>query len=636
MGPEAAVTGDPGARRLLCVQRDLAVTRNGLLANRNRQGSGNGPSSQESRLHPLFWQAKVSLPLCNRSGLAAKGQASVGPRVVRLLKRISPSHVSRLVPLVVVKAIDRMMRGWRRSGGAQERFKGISPRLTHHDAASTVQPVVDILRIVATGLRSSPRAVFPRESVSSGVPMSRREHSDALALQTPTTLRGSGRQLVADYIHRVAAGAATPPDRIADVRLVRCSSFNGQAMKGLSGQIANVRSLWHRPIIARIILIGFAFVWPSTVRAQALAPVISHQFWDDSGVLCANCTLDTWASGTTTDQATYTDSALTTENANPITLSSAGRATIFLSANNYRFRLQTSAGVTIWDVDNVSYVPSGAGNTDVTAVAGVAITAGQVVYLSDGSGALTAGRWYLADSDNTYSSTSAPLVGIAVGAIASAGTGTVRLSGRITGLTSLTAGESYFISATAGALTGTPPTNARLIGAADTTTTLLMDGETGSLRLPDSDGTHTLSLITSSNLTADRRVTINPGDLNRQLTISGDATLNQDVSSTATPTFRAVSEAYSTVTSSFAVSVSTDSFIACDATSGAVTATLPTAATAGPGRAFTMKKTDSSGNACIFARAGSDTIDGATSLSNAVQYDSFSILSDGISAWHIF
>jgi hypothetical protein len=64
-------------------------------------------------------------------------------------------------------------------------------------------------------------------------------------------------------------------------------------------------------------------------------------------------------------------------------------------------------------------------------------------------------------------------VGFAVAAMASAGSGTIRLSGRVTGLSSLSAGSSYYVSGTAGALTATMPSNARFVGQADSTTTLI-------------------------------------------------------------------------------------------------------------------------------------------------------------------
>ena len=292
------------------------------------------------------------------------------------------------------------------------------------------------------------------------------------------------------------------------------------------------------------LLTGLILLLPASAQAQGtIIPNIAQTFLDASGNECSGCLLDTWQAGTTTALATYSNSTLTTPNANPVVMDSAGRPTtgaIYLSAVSYAFRLRTSAGVTLWTLDPVTAIPTASGNVDVTGTAGEAITAGQAVYLSDGSGALTAGRWYLTDSDNTYSSTTAFLVGIAPTAIASAASGSIRIVGRVTGLSGLTAGDLLYAGATAGALTGTPPTNARFIGKADSTTTLVMGGGTGGVNLPDSDGTHTLSVRTSSDLTADRLLTLVPGDAARTLTLTGNATVNQDVSSTASPTFAGV------------------------------------------------------------------------------------------------
>jgi hypothetical protein len=63
-----------------------------------------------------------------------------------------------------------------------------------------------------------------------------------------------------------------------------------------------------------------------------------------------------YAAGTTTPQDTYTSSALTSANANPVVLDSAGRATIFLASSSYKVILKTSAGVTVWSVDNVQAI----------------------------------------------------------------------------------------------------------------------------------------------------------------------------------------------------------------------------------------------------------------------------------------
>ena len=72
----------------------------------------------------------------------------------------------------------------------------------------------------------------------------------------------------------------------------------------------------------------------------------------------------------------------------------------------------------------------------------------------------------------------------------------------------------------------------------------------------------------------------------------------------------------------------------CNATSAAIIATLPSAATAGNGFKVAFKKTDSSANAVTLTPNGADTIDGATTYALSSQYSSIIITSDG-SNWHI-
>lgn len=75
-----------------------------------------------------------------------------------------------------------------------------------------------------------------------------------------------------------------------------------------------------------------------------------------------------------------------------------------------------------------------------------------------------------------------------------------------------------------------------------------------------------------------------------------------------------------------------DDIILADATTGQITVTLPSAATAG--RNLTVKKMDASSNAVVLNRVGSDTIDGDTQLYITSQYDAPMIQSDG-SRWNL-
>jgi len=79
----------------------------------------------------------------------------------------------------------------------------------------------------------------------------------------------------------------------------------------------------------------------------------------DAGVPLSGGLLYTYAAGTSTPAATYSDADLTVPNANPVVLDSAGRATVYLAATSYKFVLKTSAAVTVYTQDNIAAVNAG-------------------------------------------------------------------------------------------------------------------------------------------------------------------------------------------------------------------------------------------------------------------------------------
>lgn len=192
---------------------------------------------------------------------------------------------------------------------------------------------------------------------------------------------------------------------------------------------------------------------------------------DDSGASLIGGKLWTYAAGTNVLKATYSDVNLTTPNTNPVVLDGGGRATLYLLASSYKFVLMDANNVTIRTQDNISAVAPFAVNTDVDGTAGEALLAGQVVYLSDGSGGKTDGRWYLADADFDYAS-SLPQIAMTPDAIASGATGSFRLLGRMTVTGPLTPGDSYYVSAIPGDLSAV--SSARKMGVADSTTTIVI------------------------------------------------------------------------------------------------------------------------------------------------------------------
>jgi hypothetical protein len=85
-----------------------------------------------------------------------------------------------------------------------------------------------------------------------------------------------------------------------------------------------------------------------------ISPQPKLQFFDANGAPLSGGKVYTYAAGTTTPLATYTDQTGTVANANPVILDSRGEASIWLTTSNYKFKLTTSADVEIWTVDNLS------------------------------------------------------------------------------------------------------------------------------------------------------------------------------------------------------------------------------------------------------------------------------------------
>ncbi len=89
-------------------------------------------------------------------------------------------------------------------------------------------------------------------------------------------------------------------------------------------------------------------------------------------------------------------------------------------------------------------------------------------------------------------------------------------------------------------------------------------------------------------------------------------------------------------TANYTVDPTIDDLIPCSASGGAFTITLPTAVAAGAGYTVQIKRTDLTlGNAVTIARAASDLIDGAVSKKLMTQFEQFTLVSDGASAWYV-
>src|SRR3990167_11467812 len=72
------------------------------------------------------------------------------------------------------------------------------------------------------------------------------------------------------------------------------------------------------------VLLGTLAVSAPVAAQGTLAPDAALQFFTNSAAVCATCELNVYAAGTSTRATTYSESTLTTANANPVILDSVG------------------------------------------------------------------------------------------------------------------------------------------------------------------------------------------------------------------------------------------------------------------------------------------------------------------------
>jgi hypothetical protein len=114
--------------------------------------------------------------------------------------------------------------------------------------------------------------------------------------------------------------------------------------------------------------------------AVNLSPVFRQRFFTTSGTLAslAGGKLYTYQSGTTTPQATYTDSTGATPNANPVILDSNGMASVWLDSSlSYKFVLKDSNDVTQWTEDGIVGIVS-ANSVATTSMQDLSVTTAKI------------------------------------------------------------------------------------------------------------------------------------------------------------------------------------------------------------------------------------------------------------------
>ena len=114
-----------------------------------------------------------------------------------------------------------------------------------------------------------------------------------------------------------------------------------------------------------------------------LIPSPVMQFFDANGEPLVGGKLFTYAAGTTTPLATYTDSTGATANTNPVILDSRGEAAVWCNDSKYYMELKDSTNVLIWTADNIN------GSNGPT-LAALAVSGGSALigFLQAGTGAV--------------------------------------------------------------------------------------------------------------------------------------------------------------------------------------------------------------------------------------------------------
>lgn len=95
------------------------------------------------------------------------------------------------------------------------------------------------------------------------------------------------------------------------------------------------------------------FAVPSFAQVS-IGPWVVPQYFNNSGRPCAGCKLASFAAGTSTPLATYSEPSGTFPNANPTIMDSAGRARIYLTGAAYKLVLSDAMGNQLWSVDQVA------------------------------------------------------------------------------------------------------------------------------------------------------------------------------------------------------------------------------------------------------------------------------------------
>ena len=163
----------------------------------------------------------------------------------------------------------------------------------------------------------------------------------------------------------------------------------------------------------------------------SLTPTPRMQFFTATGTPLVGGKLYTYAAGTTTPLATYTDSTGATANTNPIILDARGEASVWCGAAQYYFVLRDSLDTLIWTADNINSAISATNITYSGVLTGGSASFTDLTYSGSftGTGAVSGGA-------GTFTSLTISGNGrinsLGVGTTASGTTGEIRATNNIT------------------------------------------------------------------------------------------------------------------------------------------------------------------------------------------------------------
>lgn len=328
------------------------------------------------------------------------------------------------------------------------------------------------------------------------------------------------------------------------------------------------------------------------------------------------------AGGSITDlKATFTDQEATTEHANPIILNSRGEPDtgggIFWASGLYKVVLKTSADVTVWTEDDfdaqvtddagptVNLIPNGSFETD-----------------TDGDS--NPDNWTLSDAT----------LATIIRAVDQQKHGAASLKGISTG-----AGSGYATSAAFVAIDDRNDLEVSFEGRVSVNTLNMRvrvywyDEDEVALGTPSTDAFS--GTLTAADTWYEKRVRVTPPAGARLCktecypvtnAITGNAWIDNLIVT------QAVNSQVKAVTATVTLTGADEGLVTVDSSAGAVIITLPPAADVA-GMAFAFVAIDLT-NTITIQRAGSDTINGATSFTLAGKYEAMTLVSDGSSVWH--